>query len=213
MTFELPFTQTRIGDSANATLPATSDAVPAASSIDLTARTIGVKHVLQSLPGDAPVESGSATTEHLDLLISLITNPSEDLSVASAIYGTSPGSLASYLLSDAGRFVSDIVGVLSTKVIPNAERPLLRLPLDFFMNALTHSMVDAAMARTIAEKLFLPSLLFSKPKQRRAFLAWEVLFVAQGVREGGPSWGVCGDRGDTLAGLWGQTWAAWGGGS
>ena len=176
MTFELPFTQTRIGDGTNATLLATSDAVLAASSIDLTARTIGVKHILQSLPGDASVESGSGTTEHLDLLISLITNPSEDQSIVNAIYETSPGSLASYMLSNAGRFVSDIVGVLSTKVIPHAERPLLRLHLDFFTNAiLTHSMVDAVMARTIVEKLFLPSLLFSKPKQRRALLAWEVI--------------------------------------
>ena len=94
----------------------------------------------------------------------------------SAIYETSPGPLASNLLSDGGRFLSDIVGVLSSKVTPDAERPLLRLHLDFFSTViLTHSMVDATMARTIVEKLFLPALLFSRPKQKRASLAWEVI--------------------------------------
>lgn len=172
-------TQAQFGDSPKsptATSLTVSDALLAASSIDISARIIGVKHIIQSLPPSAPAGAGTAATEHLDLLIGLITNLSEDQSVVSAVYEASPGPLASNLMSDAGRFIAGVVDVLSRNVLLKAERPLLRLHLNFFANViLTHSMADAIVVRTIVEKLFLPVLLFSKPKQKRALLVWEII--------------------------------------
>jgi U3 small nucleolar RNA-associated protein 10 len=171
--------QAQFGDSLKSpttTSLTASDALLAASSIDISARIIGVKHIIQSLPSSAPAESGTVVTEHLDLLIGLITNLSEDQSVVSAVYETSPGPLASNLMSDAGRFIAGVVDVLSRNVLLKAERPLLRLHLNFFANViLTHSMTDAIVVRAVVEKLFLPVLLFSKPKQKRASLAWEII--------------------------------------
>lgn len=153
-----------------------SDAFFAATSIDVSARMTGVKRILESLPSTS--DSGSVSKEHLDVLITLITDVSEDISVLQAVYTTAPESLASALLADQARFVADVVDALSTKVLPTADRHVLRLHLEFFAKfILPHPTFvdDVAASRSIIEKLFVPFLLLSKPKQKRVTIAWEII--------------------------------------
>lgn len=150
----------------------------------MTARIIGVKHILDALPSGTALKADPTAIEHMGVLTSLITNCSEDVSVLKAVYETAPNALACALLADRQRFNVDVIGALSSKALPNADRSAFRLHLDYFARVImSHVANGTDTSRLLAEKLFLPFLLFSKPKQKRASIAWDVIFSLPQISE------------------------------
>ncbi|KAF8315807.1 hypothetical protein DL93DRAFT_2154983 [Clavulina sp. PMI_390] len=167
------FSLSRSDESSGNSLSA-SDAFFAATSIDASARITGVQHILDSLASTSSI----ASQEHVDVLISLMTNPSEDPSVLKALYEKNPVVLANSLLADKARFMKDVVEALSANVLPTVDRNILRLHLDFMAKTVLTALAlvdDREAVRDLFEKLFLPFLLFSKSKQKRSSAVWGVI--------------------------------------
>lgn len=148
-----------------------SDAFLAASSIDSTTRITGITHILSSLSSSP---SSPPAKEQINTLIALLTNPSEDLSVLTALFTTAPATLASALLSfGPGKFQSEILDVLAGGVLPTVGREALALYLEFFSrHILSYS---ESVAVTMESLVFFPLVLLTKPRQKKAIVAWAAL--------------------------------------
>lgn len=147
------------------------EAFVAASSIDVSARVQGVKSLVSSLSSSS--SSSSLTTdangtenenETLDLLITLLTNPSESSSVIDAIYDSSTSSLLAQSLAREGQgergALKRYVKTLGEKVFGSGgvDKEVLERHLEFILGDLSPLVQnnDGDVQEEILSKILFP---------------------------------------------------------
>jgi U3 small nucleolar RNA-associated protein 10 len=153
-------------------------------SIDHSVRAIGVRQILEHFGSVDSLEDMNDPFEQSKVaaIVDRMSDASEELQVLEAVYNTAPETLVRVIFwssgtpGDTGSVIIDkIASALRTS---NLTRAIVRLHLGFFAeHFIPQALVQrqGKLARYTLESLFLPFLLFSKPRQNTAFSVWEIL--------------------------------------
>lgn len=152
-------------------------------SIDPSVRASGVRQILEHFNSvDSPeVLTDPSEQSKVTAIIDRMSDASEEVPILETVYNTAPKTLLRivFLNSNTGgsntAFVDKIAGVLRT---PSLARTVIRLHLSFFAeHFIPHALVQGqgVLARYALESLFLPFLLFTKPRQNTASNVWDIL--------------------------------------
>lgn len=194
--------QNRLGlrDISESTVLNSQEAYLAATSVDPSARSAGVRQLISSLPSSSHLDTEQ--TKNLYTLTDIMLDPSQDASVLDTLYETAPEKLANALAyvqeqvkeEEKGRtLLMIVIDRLSRNIQSWGEgtkvfmiAPALELHLGFFLSptflSQLSSMTDSGLEQesithfTLLEKLVFPSLLFTQASWKRTFVAWRTVF-------------------------------------
>ncbi|KAH6904492.1 hypothetical protein BKA70DRAFT_1373519 [Coprinopsis sp. MPI-PUGE-AT-0042] len=145
-----------------------SDVIVASAHADAHVREIAVKKLVATLAGpDLPSDEVSSIQQAL--LARLFDS---NLDVLEALYGNGV-ALSLGLLSVHSQYTETLAKAIAS---PGAKpkRAVLRLHIAFLTNYILPQL-DAALTDAVFERIYMPFLLFSKPRQHTAELIWDFI--------------------------------------
>ncbi|KDQ16943.1 hypothetical protein BOTBODRAFT_144298 [Botryobasidium botryosum FD-172 SS1] len=160
------------------------DMVMAANSADAGTRAVGVRQILQSLAGeeDIDITEDPVFASMHDILLSRIYDPSE--TVIEALY-SDPATLLRILKP------AELVGAVAVAVkAGSVSRGVLKMHFDFVAQVLASGSTQISVSElgrlgeNVFESVFVPFLLWTKPRKKTAALAWAAIEGAQSDLKG-----------------------------